>query len=418
MKSLLHKLNPRFPKDFVLSIFANTFSYLVTFCGAVIYVRLLGKSSYGLYTFAFNIISLFFLINAFGAASGILQYVSKAKTDAEQHEYLRFAFQMGSVFNVGMSLLIIIYALYFPLPIPQAKPVLLAMSLFPIMRLYIDLFPAYLRATQQNIAQARFAITNSITLLLCNFIGVWLFHLYGLIFSTYILYIGMFIYTTYKLKLSHLFILSKFPTVNRRQFIGYSFFSSLSNAFSGLLFVLDILIISYIIKDTNLIATYKVATIIPFAINFVPGLVMNFYYPEFVKNLHDHVKLKQLKQFIRVRMFIFSFTTSIILILLARPIILTVFGSHYTASILPFQIISFGYWIAATFRIVNGNILAAHGKAKLSFYLTLMNLLINVATTYILVKYFSITGAAIAIVIMYIVSSVVSQIALSTIETY
>ncbi|TXJ01323.1 MAG: hypothetical protein E6Q32_04710, partial [Neisseriales bacterium] len=197
-----------------------------------------------------------------------------------------------------------------------------------------------------------------------------------------------------------------------RQFISYSFFTTLSNAFSGLLFVLDTVIISYVVKDPQILASYRVATMIPFAINFIPNIAINYYYPEFAKNAHDPAKIRQLSRFVSQRMFIFSALVSLILIIAAKPLILTIFGSSYQDSILPFQIISFGYWIIATFRTVNGNILAALGKAKLSFYLTFIILLVNIITTYYLVLKYSMNGAALAIVVMYIFSSLVGYITL------
>ncbi len=406
------KLYKRLSSDFILSVLANIFSYFVVFCGSVIYIRILGKEEFGLYTFAFNIVSLFLLVNGFGAASGILQYVSKTEKLAEQEEYLRFAFQRGMLFNLIIGVVIIFYALYFPLPIPLAKPVLLAMAFFPVGRLYIDIFQAYLRARRQNILQAKFAIINNVVLLIANVVGILYFHLYGLIYATYIGYVGMFIYSNWKFNLPSVLNLKSFVYVKQRDFISFSFFSTLANVFSGLLFVLDIIIIGYLIKDPNLVATYRVATVIPFAINIIPMMIINFYYPEFAKNSHDPVKIRVLAKWIRRRMLVFSSIVSLILIILAKPLIYIIFGKSYQDSIIPFQIISFGYWIIASFRTINGNILAALGKARLSFYLTFFILIVNVCITYIMVKFYSINGAASAIVIVYGFSSFIGYVAL------
>lgn len=401
--------------DFVLTLFANIFSYFVAFCGSVIYVRLLGKESFGLYTFAFNIVSLFLLVNGFGAASGVLQYVSKAQSEVEKQDYLRFAFQSGSLFNLCISILIVAYALIIPLPVPQAKPILLAMALFPVGRLYMDVFQSYMRATRQNILQSKFLIINNCILLASNVIGICTFSLYGLIYSTYIGYLVMLIYSTWQFNLPPVFKFYRFMHINARQFISYSFLTTLTNAFSGLLFVLDIIIISYIVKDPKLIAAYRVATIIPFAINFIPNIAVNYYYPEFAKNSHNPAKIKQLARWISQRMFIFSFLVSMFLIIAAKPLVLMIFGANYTDSVLPFQIISFGYWIIASFRVINGNILAALGKARLNFYMTTIILVVNIAVTYLMVKYYSINGAAFAILIIYILSSLTSYTALKLI---
>ena len=412
---MLSKLIAKLHSDFALVLAANIFSYFIAFSGSVIFVRLLGKTEFGLYTFAFGIVSLFLLVNGFGAASGVLQYVSRAKSEQERLGYLHFAFKSGALFNLLISLLIIGYALLMPLPMPRARPILLAMALFPVGRLYIDIFQAYLRATQQNKLQARFLIVNNCVLLAANVIGIACFKLYGLVYFTYLGYLLMFVISSWKFKLPNLFNQSSKFKINIRQFVSYSFFTTLSNAFSGLLFVLDTIIISYIVKDPQLLATYRVATIIPFAINFIPNIAVNYYYPEFAKNAHNPSQVRKLARFVAKRMFIFSAVVSLMLILLAKPLLLLIFGNSYADSVVPFQIISFGYWIIATFRTVNGNILAALGKAKLSFYLTFVILLVNIVVTYLLVTKYSIVGAASAIVLMYTFSSLVGYFTLKII---
>lgn len=413
---MLNKILQKVKSEFMLVLIANIFSYLIAFSGSVIYVRMLGKTDFGLYTFAFGIVSLFLLVNGFGAASGVLQYVSRAKSDSERLGYLNFAFVAGVSCNLIISILIIAYALFIPLPLVNARDALLGMALFPVGRLYIDIFQAYLRATQQNKLQAKFLIINNLLLLIINIVGVMIFRLYGLIYFTYLGYALMYLVSLVYFKLPAInWTLFKQKTIKVKEFISYSFFSTLSNAFSGLLFVLDTIIISYVVKDAGLLATYKVATIIPFAINFIPNIAVNYFYPLFVQNAHDPHKIRQLARYVSVRMFMFSGLVSLLLIILAKPLVLLIFGSSYQESILPFQIIAFGYWIIATFRTINGNILAALGKAKLSFYLTSIILLVNVVVTYCMVKYFSINGAAIAIVIMYTFSSLIGYIALKLI---
>lgn len=408
----INTLVAKFKSEFFIVLLANVFSYFIAFSGSVIYVRLLGKSDFGLYTFAFNIISLFLLVNGFGAASGVLQYVSRAKNHNEQLNYLRFAFHGGMIFNLAIGVCIVGYALLMPLPLPAARPILLAMALFPVGRLYIDIFQSFFRATGQNKLQAEFSILNNALLLMVNVIGIVAFKLYGLIYFTYLGYGIMLLFSAWKFKLPKLFTTFSYPAIKIREFISYSFFTTLSNAFSGLLFVLDIIIIGYVVKDTQLIAIYRVATIIPFAINFIPNIAVNYYYPEFAKNADNPAKIRSLARWVSLRMFLFSGTVSLLLIILAHPLINLIFGHGYNQSILPFQIISFGYWIIATFRTVNGNIIAALGKAKLSFYLTAVILLTNIAVTYFMVLKYSIVGAASAVVFMYGFSSLIGYLTL------
>lgn len=413
----LKSIQTRLRSDFATNLLANMFSYFVAFCGPVIYARMLGIYQYGLYTFAFNIIALFLLFNGFGAASGILQYVSTHHNEPDkQKAYLHFAFKSGILFNALMSSLIIFYALTFPLPIKEARPILIAMALFPLGRLYIDIFQAYLRAKQQNQAQAIFSVTNNLGILFFNIAGVYFFHLYGLILFNYLAYVIVYIICIRYYGLPNPIATTKITIkIKRRQFINYSFFTTLSNAFSGLLFTLDIIIIGYVLKDPKLVASYRVATIIPFALNFIPNIIMNYYYPEFVKNAQDVNFITQLSRRLCSRMLIFSCVTSLLLIILAKPIIFIIFGSEYTNSILPFQIISFGFFIIASFRTINGSIIASLGKARISTFLTTIILGLNIVITYFMVTHYSIIGASIAIVIMYTLSSIIGYIALKII---
>lgn len=412
-----NKLTKYFYSDFTINMAANLFSYFVAFCGPVVYARMLGINQYGLYTFAFNIISLFLLFNGFGAASGILQFVSSHHNEPDKQDaYLHFAFKSGVLFNALMGCLILIYATYFQLPIPKAKPILIAMALFPIGRLYIDIFQAFLRAKQQNKEQVIFSLTNNLAILILNILGVYFFKLYGLIIFNYLAYFIVFIICIKYYNLPNpIFKPKTKANILHKQFLNYSFFTTLSNAFSGLLFTLDIIIIGYVLKDPKLVASYRVATIIPFALNFIPNIVMNYYYPDFVKNGNQVSKIKKLAYTLCSRMLIFSGIISLTLVIFGKTIILTIFGSQYSNSILPFQIISSGFFIIASFRSINGSIIASLGKAKISTGITTIILCLNIVITYFMVIHYSIIGAAIAIVIMYSISSLIGYITLKII---
>ncbi len=419
MRQIFNSFQSFIKSDFAIVFFANVFSYFVTFCGAILYVRLLDKYQFGLYTFSFNIVSLFLLVNGLGVASGIMQFVSSEKDLNKQSAYLQFAFIAGLLFNFIIIILIIFYALFFSIPIPEAKYILLSMALFPVGRLYIDIYQAYFRARQLNKDQARFSVINNIIILLSNLIGIYFFKVYGLIIFNYIGYLIVFIFSTKYFKLYTHFKLSNFienyrlKVINYWKFINYSFYAITNNAFSGLLFVLDIVIISYVIKKPELVASYRVASIIPFAFSFIPSVVMTYYYPFFVKNSSDVIYIRALYRNITKKMLICTGIISIFLVLLAKPIIIIVFGKIYKDSIIPFQILSFGFWILASSRSINGNILASLGKIKHSLFITTLVLIFNSVITFILVKYFGIIGAAIGVVIIYLLSSLISYLILN-----
>ncbi|MEN9390850.1 MAG: hypothetical protein RL017_147 [Pseudomonadota bacterium] len=403
--------NRAISSGFIQVFVANIVSQLVAFSGSIIYVRLMGQQQFGIYAFSYTIISFFLLVNGFGAASGILQFVSKAQNTEIELAYLKYALKLGMIFNCGLSLGIFVYAYFIAVPIPNAKIILCSMAFFPIGRLYIDVFLAYFRATQQNNLLAKFAISVNLILLLCNIVGIILHGLVGFVIATYVAYAIILILSMLLYKLPNIFTL-KTPVINYKQFFNYSIYVTIGNAFAQLIFLLDIIILGYIMKDAIKVAEYKVATVIPFAINFIPGVVSTFFYPFFAKNSHNIIYVKQLKIKLQKAMFIFSFTVSMLLIILAKPIILIIFGHEYQASIIPFQILAFGFWILATFRNINGNILASLGKAKISMLFNLGVFCFNLIFTCVLVKSYGIIGAAVGVILVYTISSILSSMLL------
>jgi O-antigen/teichoic acid export membrane protein len=404
MKQLLQKsINSGFLYVFV----ANIFAYFVAFCGSVIYARLMGRYDFGLYSFAYNIISFFLLVNGFGAASGILQYVSKNKEPTLQLSYLKFSMGMGIIFNGILSIAIFIYAWVVPLPVAGVRNILIAMAFFPVGRLYLDIFQAYLRATKQNQLLAKFAISTNLFLLITNIIGVYYAHILGLVIATYISYAIIIIFSTHIYHLPNPLRIITIP-IKYREFVGYSIYATVGNAFSQLVFILDILLLGYIIKDPVIIALYKVATIIPFALNFIPGVICSFFYPYFAEHSDNYVYIKMLKQKIQYGMLCFSIITSLILIIIAKPLIILIFGDAYVGSVVPFRILCFGFWIVASFRIVNGSILASLGHAKFAMWFNIVIVIINVFITYWLIVYYGVIGAAIGVVLVYILASAIA----------
>ena len=397
-------------RSFLLVILSNIFSQLIAFGGAISYARLLDVKQFGIYSFSYSIISFFLLFNGFGAASGILQYVSKQNNEESRLAYLKFAFKLGILFNVGLSVLILCYALLFPMPITSSKYILCAMAFFPIGRLYIDVTVSHLRATQQDITLSKFSIFCNLLIVIFNQVGILIGALYGFIISTYIAYLLIFIISPYLFKIPHLLFSVKTQiSIKYADFMKHSLYVTTGNAFTQLLFILDIIILGYIIKDTNTIAQYKVASTIPFAINFIPGIIITYFYPKFAKNSNNKNYILILKRAIQKVMLIFSGIVSLLLIILAKYIIILLFGSKYTNSIVIFQILSFGFWIVSTFRIINSNILASIGRVKVSMWLNMIIMIINVILTISLVIKFGVIGCAISVVLIYIISSILSS---------
>ena len=395
-----------FNSAFLLNIVANCIAQLVTFGGMIIYPKLLSAKDFGLYSFCYNLISLFLLFNGFGVTSSILQYVSKNYTNKPlQLKYLKKSFYVGMLFNLFITILILFYAKYGYFATPQASRLLLLMAFFPIGRLYIDILQTYLRASEQNNLFARFTISVNIILLITNIITTYHYGLNGLIYGTYIGYILVFIATFKILKLNQIFYLDS-QDIHIYDFIKFSSYNVFASAFSQILFILDIVLLGYIIKDMRLIATYKIATTIPFALNFIPGIIINYYYPSFVRHKEEGGDMMSLIYKLQTKMLIITGIISILGIIIAKPLILLIWGVGYRDAITPFVILLCGYPLLACGRIIYGMVLAIYGMVKFSMWLNFGLLFVNLTSTYFLIKHFGIVGASFGIIIIYILSSI------------
>ncbi|MBY0379168.1 MAG: oligosaccharide flippase family protein [Burkholderiales bacterium] len=400
---------------FVHVFTANIVSYLVAFCASIAYAHLMQPNEFGIYSFCYTVITFSLLVNGFGAASGVLQFVSKTDNQQLHITYLKYAMHMGILFNICLSIIIFLYATFTPIPIANSKNILIAMAFFPVGRLYIDVFQAYLRATRQNKLLAQFSIGNNSMLLVLNICGIYFHGLMGLVITTYISYLLMIIISSVVLKLPNVFSLAftKF-TFNQREFFAYSVYATIGNAFSQLLFTLDILILGYIVQDSIAIANYKVATIIPFALNFIPGVIVSFFYPTFAKNSYNLTYIKQLMNKVSKIILGITIPTSLILIISAKPLLGIIFGTKFTDSVLPFQILIFGFSIASM-RILYGNVLASLGKAKFAMWFNILIAIINVIITYTLVHFYGIIGASCGIIIIYAIATLFAKYALNSV---
>lgn len=393
---------------FILNLVAVSISQLVTFGGMIIYPHLLSHNDFGLYSFCYSIINLFLLFNGFGATSGILQFVSNNYTNQIlQLKYLKKAFYIGISFNVLIAIFILLYSRYGHFEILNANKILLFMAFFPIGRLYIDILQIYYRASQQNELFAKFTITSNLTLLLINIITTIKYGLYGLIIGTYITYILIFIISFKLLNMVEIFNLDT-KDINTKEFIKFSSYNVFATAFSQILFILDIIILGYIIHDTKVIAIYKIATTIPFALNFIPGVIISYYYPIITKIKQEQKSVKHVMHNLQIKMLILTLLISITLIILAKPLIILIWGIKYIEAATPFIILMIGYPLIACGRIIYGMILAIYGKVNFSMWLNIVLLFINLLSSYLLIYHFSIIGAAFGILLIYFISSLIS----------
>lgn len=387
---------------------------IISFCSGIFLVRLLSKGEFGLYSYVSNIIAIFLLFNGLGTTSGMLQFGSEnyKKNPQITHSYFKFGATLGIAFNLFLIIFIVFFVNNFELSIFGANKLLLLMAALPLLAYIYSLIEIYFRVSLKNKNFAYLNSLNTILLFTLSIIGALLYNVYGVVIFRYIAFLITIIIGA---KLSNVLIKLfksdyKLNKLEKKNFLNFSLIATFNNAIAQLLYVIDIFLIGLLIAKPDVIASYKTATLIPFALNFIPMSIVTYIYPYFARNNNDKQWIR--KNYIKLIKYLglLNIFISVSLYILAPIIIKYIFGAQYMDSVTTFRILAIGYFFAGTFRIITGNILVMIKKVKFNFYLSIFTGVLNIVLDIILIKIYGSEGAAITTVIVFLFTSIISTV--------
>ena len=168
------------------------------------------------------------------------------------------------------------------------------------------------------------------------------------------------------------------------------------------------LLIGIVIGTSASVADYKTATTIPFALAFIPQMIITFIYPYFARNKEDKVWIRKQTKKILMYLFVLNLGITILGVVFAPWIITLVFGREYLESVTCFRILMISYFFSGTFRVLLGNVLAMLRKVKINLYFGIIESVANIILDVVLIKLWGSIGAAIATTSIVILSSILS----------
>lgn len=378
-------------------------------------VNLLSKSDYGLLGYSNNILNIFLLFSGLGLTNGILQFCSENRADEEKKGLYSFGFISGLFINFIIGLCILVFGIYGPINIQEARIYIVIFCFMPIVQYLFEYISIVLRTKRMNREYALIQNFNIFTYFILSMLGAYKFGIFGVIIGRYISFIITCILEIAILKdiRADIFNNIKISINVKIEILKYSFICSASNSISQLLYLLDIFFIGLIIANETSIASYQVATLIPNALLFIPINLMVFIYP-YIAEKKDDIKWVRDKYFKLLKyLVIINSLIGIILFICAPIIINIIWGQDYLDSILPFRILSLSYIISATLRIPAGNILGMLRKVKVNLWISIISGISNIILDIVLIKLWGAVGAAIATILVVIISSIISVTYLS-----
>jgi len=390
---------------------SNVINQILIFLSGIIIVRFISKSDYGVYSYSLNILSFFTIALGMGMNSGVLQLCSEnIKKPVIRDSIYNYGARVGILFNLAISAAIILIALIIKLPVNGANQILLSLSLIPFLDGIREMQYVYFRSTLDNKNYAYANTLSTVLIVTLSVLGSIVFQVEGLI-------IGKYIASTVTVALVFCSLKCKLPKLHSRLdkeikkvLYKISIISMCNNGISNLLYLMDIFLIGLIIKTPDIIADYKVATVIPTALQFIPSAICVYIFPMFSMHKDENLWIRNKSQKVFLYMFAMNFIITAILIIFAPLIISIIFGSQYLNAVAPFRVLSLSYFFVGTFRVLSGNLLVTQRKLVFNLIMTIAAGTVNIIGNIILINEFGSLGAAYTTLFVTSISGIISTV--------
>ena len=389
---------------------ASVINKIIAFFSNIIVIRIISKVEFGAYTYALNCISFVLLVSGFGLVTGTFQLCSEERNKSEKEQIYKYGCIWGIRVNIVLTVLILLGALIFELPIDGSKELLVLMSLNPILLIIFEFQQIYLRSDFKNREYSYGTIINTALLMIFSILGAYLYAAKGLIICRYIAYILTALVLLIVFKAPIYLKNGNLDDTRKKTLWKISIISMSNNGISELLYLLDIFFLGIIITNEELIASYKVATVIPNACIFIPMAIVTYIYPYFAANRLDKDWCRSHYYQLLKWLVVLNLIIALVLCVFAKPIIILVYGKKYLDCVMCFRILSMGYFFSGTFRVISGNLLVTQRKLKFNLFVNILCGIINIIGDLILIPKFYSMGAAITTFLVILISSLVSTI--------
>jgi len=410
IENQIRKITGLIKKGLLHVFIGNLSSKIFRFLSSIFVARLVDKSQYGAWSYAYNIYSLILLFDGLGIASGVIQYCAKEKDEKKSLLILNFGKRFGGYVNLVISFITFMTAFFAPLKIPSARFYLVGISFVPPIRIIYTVTIQYIRARKKAqmygyVTSFNAAIYLIVVLLTTPFIDIW-----GLVIAEYlVIMFSLLILARQIPKLEHFErIVNSLDHSMKTEIIKYSFVANLSNVMSQLLYLIDTFLVGQILGKADILASYKVGTLIPYNLNFIPLALMTFFYPYFASKSDDRMWVRKKAGELVKTLMIINAIISISVILFANYITYFLFGSKYSDSVIILRILMIGYFFAATFRIPFGNLIASLGEVRINLINSIISGLSNIVLDVFLILKYGVIGAAMVTVLVFVLSSMIS----------
>ena len=350
-------------------------SKIAAFLLTLFMARILSKEDLGWVMYGLNYLGFFIPFVGFGSSHGALRYAAIEKENEEKQKIIAYSFSYGLIFNILLSLIMLVLAFV----ILGNGNQLLIVSLFMI-RLFgvflIDQAKSEVRGFHNNKKFGQIEIYSNILLLVSAVFSAYFFGVKGYIFSLCLSPFVVLFFHRFRISFDR----TLFKNFTEKSFWKFCVTMAFTNQVSELIFLLDVFFIG-IFLDNSAVAHYRIYSIIPFNLFFLAALFFQTAYPKLCENhQNNQYQLQFLFNFwkLMVPITILIFAVSYF----GAEYILTLFGNDYAENPKVFKILIVASISVLLLRTPFGYLLASKGK---SIY-NLIAALISILSLLVLIK--------------------------------
>lgn len=387
---------------------SSTLNKIVTFLSSMVLVRILTKAEYGAFTYAWNIYSIVLLLNGLGMETAVLQLCSEKSGDLRYADRITgYGLRFGMAADVVLAVILLVIGLFVPLKVEGTGYLLVLLCLLPMGQFFFGIITGRLRSEKRNQEYSSLTLFNTVAVFLLTAGMALIFRQTGMVLGYYLAY-GLSVVLAFRGGKFRLGGRETLERTERKSLLSIALVSMCNNGLSQLMYLLGVFVLGIVDPQETLLASYKVATLLPSALPFIPLSLIVYLYPYFAEHRNDRKWcLKRYKQVV-LGLGAFNAMVSLMLFLLAPWLVRFLFGENYLDAVPVFRVLSLNYFIAGTFRILSGNLLVTQRKLKFNLLVAIISGGANIVADFLFVTWWGSMGAALATVLVTLISSVLS----------
>ena len=412
MMSRLKSVVQNLKSDVSRVLIASGINKLISLLLSIVIVRILSKEEYGLFSFAFNKVSIIMVFSGFGITSGILQFCSESISLEKKKQYYKFGLVFGVIANLILCLLLFLYGATGSMEMQGSTEYLFYLVMLPLVAFCYEFGNTVLRTQDHMVEYANSTNINSVVFAAVSILLAVLIGVYGYIigyYTSYIIAVGYIMWVLFSGQGLGIWKSIKIQWLDIKPLLSFSIICMLTNSLSNVLGYIDWEMVGQIIPNAEVLAAYKIGSGIPSQATFITAAIVTAVYPNFAKNQGNYPWLKTNISKLLLGLLVINGIVAAVLFFGAELIIQILYGPEYSDAVLMLKISSVGYLLSSTIRIPFGTLLLSMRKVSFNLVVCAISGVLNVILDLLLIPKYGSMGAVFTSVIVILVSGVMSS---------